>query len=333
MFSSWTDKVDACYSNQSYVNYADYYCGSTNTIMIDRVVQLNSINGTFGDFDLFCTYYFFNFNSEPMELIVLSMEDNVTAFSYKLFDSDKTYQPVRLSRGSTAVFESFISIQFFINIATPSQNSPVSFQIIKRDDTSSSLFMILLIVSIALICIISVVFGLSSIKQKLEAKEREKRRRRLREIIAFANGIRINGIELGLQNNEQEQIKKYVDDNLKKRLALKEEKDEKCTICQESFEKENEISVLVCSHLFHYECLKEWLYVSKELACPNCKQIILSKPERTTERNVNIIEVRRNFLTAMTGNDQLELSAGSVRIEGENVSSSNRNLTMIHRFN
>ena len=42
-----------------------------------------------------------------------------------------------------------------------------------------------------------------------------------------------------------------------------------CSICQSDFEKKNMVSKLECSHIFHTECISEWVRYKSE--CPNCK--------------------------------------------------------------
>lgn len=59
--------------------------------------------------------------------------------------------------------------------------------------------------------------------------------------------------------------------NLKTLNQLKPElykgdKTEKCVICQMEFNKNDKVSKLKCGHLFHYDCIKDWLQRKKR--CP-----------------------------------------------------------------
>lgn len=47
----------------------------------------------------------------------------------------------------------------------------------------------------------------------------------------------------------------------------------RCVICMINFEKEEEVRCLKCKHLFHVDCIDEWL--AKEKKCPVCKQEVL----------------------------------------------------------
>jgi hypothetical protein len=45
-----------------------------------------------------------------------------------------------------------------------------------------------------------------------------------------------------------------------------------CTVCTENFNKDEEVSVLECEHVFHYKCVKEWGMYKSE--CPICRKDI-----------------------------------------------------------
>lgn len=43
----------------------------------------------------------------------------------------------------------------------------------------------------------------------------------------------------------------------------------KCSVCLEQFKKNQVISILPCSHKFHYKCMKPWF--RKSTCCPLCR--------------------------------------------------------------
>ncbi|MCQ2819329.1 MAG: hypothetical protein MJ252_18860 [archaeon] len=47
---------------------------------------------------------------------------------------------------------------------------------------------------------------------------------------------------------------------------------DKCVICQEDFKTGEKVSKLSCNHIYHPECIKEWLKSNKK--CPFCMQEI-----------------------------------------------------------
>ena len=46
----------------------------------------------------------------------------------------------------------------------------------------------------------------------------------------------------------------------------------KCIICMEEFEEKERVKYLPCNHLFHHNCIRQWLL--REKSCPFCKSII-----------------------------------------------------------
>merc|ERR1711896_59699 len=61
-----------------------------------------------------------------------------------------------------------------------------------------------------------------------------------------------------------EQIKKIKSKTLKKKI-----KGERCCICLGDFEKKDKIRELPCKHMFHKDCVDEWLGQNRK--CPLCK--------------------------------------------------------------
>uniref|UniRef100_A0A1B0GPE1 RING-type E3 ubiquitin transferase n=3 Tax=Phlebotomus papatasi TaxID=29031 RepID=A0A1B0GPE1_PHLPP len=48
-----------------------------------------------------------------------------------------------------------------------------------------------------------------------------------------------------------------------------EDNTEKCTICLSQFENDNDVRRLPCMHLFHMDCVDQWLVTNKH--CPICR--------------------------------------------------------------
>ena len=48
---------------------------------------------------------------------------------------------------------------------------------------------------------------------------------------------------------------------------------ETCSICLESFAKNEKISLLSCNHTFHKQCITEWF--KKDTSCPICRQNVV----------------------------------------------------------
>lgn len=66
------------------------------------------------------------------------------------------------------------------------------------------------------------------------------------------------------------------------KVVKSEESDdgEKCTICLTDFGEEEDVRRLPCMHLFHIECVDQWLPTNKR--CPICRVDIEHKGEQNT---------------------------------------------------
>lgn len=105
----------------------------------------------------------------------------------------------------------------------------------------------------------------------------------LRNINIRDSNIYENDLERALRESfeESQDCLKRTDDivefNFTKYENLKNEEknDLKCIICLEDFEANSDVSLTECNHIFHYECLKEWIRYKKE--CAVCRNEIKIK--------------------------------------------------------
>ena len=51
------------------------------------------------------------------------------------------------------------------------------------------------------------------------------------------------------------------------------EKNCKCSICQDNFSGEDKIKNLICDHVYHHDCIDEWLF-NHSHKCPCCKKVV-----------------------------------------------------------
>ena len=62
-----------------------------------------------------------------------------------------------------------------------------------------------------------------------------------------------------------------------------------CTICTDEFEDDSKIQLLNCQHIYHHDCLTEW--VKRKPDCPICRNPVKiydkKGNENTSENNTN----------------------------------------------
>jgi Tfp pilus assembly protein PilE len=69
-----------------------------------------------------------------------------------------------------------------------------------------------------------------------------------------------------------------------------------CSICLADFKKKSKVSITSCKHVFHYDCIHDWLYKNiRNPKCPNCNNEILNDDENKNkkEKDNKIIKVKR----------------------------------------
>nr|GMD33958.1 E3 ubiquitin-protein ligase RNF126-A [Ipomoea batatas] len=84
-------------------------------------------------------------------------------------------------------------------------------------------------------------------------------------------GDRIGYVNTGLREDEIARCVQKTElpflTNLRSHVPTEMEK--KCSVCQEEYEADDEMGKLECGHLYHIDCIKEWLL--QKNACPICK--------------------------------------------------------------
>ena len=70
-----------------------------------------------------------------------------------------------------------------------------------------------------------------------------------------------------------------------------------CSICLAEFKKKSKVSITSCKHVFHYDCIHDWLYKNiRNPKCPNCNNEILNDDDENKnnkEKDNKIIKVKR----------------------------------------
>ena len=124
-------------------------------------------------------------------------------------------------------------------------------------------------------------------------------------------------------------VNKLLENELKPKIFTKDlvvNDCENCTICLEPFEcGKSEVSITACNHIFHFECLKNWMNTEiLNPQCPNCKYGFLSNsiPPKDSPLNIN---TRNNNNNGMSDNLNNHNEGSSERNINGNVNGSNSN--------
>ena len=95
----------------------------------------------------------------------------------------------------------------------------------------------------------------------------------------YNSGSNSRSDSLDIYHNDEAHIDDIINRNcviskIKKTHKLSEDK-KKCLICLEKFKKGDNIIILPCIHIFHSDCIKNWM--KKQVLCPLCKCAIDNK--------------------------------------------------------
>ncbi|KAK8487357.1 hypothetical protein V6N11_021429 [Hibiscus sabdariffa] len=84
-------------------------------------------------------------------------------------------------------------------------------------------------------------------------------------------GDKIGYVNTGLKEDEVSNCISKIKGSMKNDVAPNEPMhvDNKCSVCQEEYEGDEEMGKLCCGHGFHIQCIKQWLL--QKNACPVCK--------------------------------------------------------------
>ena len=251
--------------------------------------------------NLLC-YYTFNNKEKSKEYLLLEIEvvlnhqelldidngKNLMIIFVQEFDSStKTLYEINLNefikKKVTVKIEPYQSISIYISLIKKNDNfNNIEIQSmnvgIKRDNAKALQlkrykYSLIIICIICIICVGSC-FILYLIKYK--------RNRELLTLRAINMANNLN--ELGNQADPQEKRNKLENlfkTKLKKRKYLKKDNVNEttaCSICLEEFvENKSIVCITLCKHVFHYDCLHNWLFTENSNShCPYCNYDLLS---------------------------------------------------------
>ena len=128
----------------------------------------------------------------------------------------------------------------------------------------------------------------------------------------------INNNEISKENSEniEETNKEKLDKLFSKTMSEHLYKNEYnqygggCSICLENFKKKSIVSITPCNHVFHFKCIKNWLYKNiKNTKCPNCNKDVLTCEEKEPQTDdPQIIKIRRKYRSSRALNNNLNFA-------------------------
>ena len=83
----------------------------------------------------------------------------------------------------------------------------------------------------------------------------------------------INSVNLLFEMKKEEYLNNLIDIYFKKEEINKDNDNNKCPICYEYFEENEQVKMTSCFHVFHFICIKKWIETKFESPdCPICRR-------------------------------------------------------------
>ena len=263
--------------------------------------------------NLFCHYYFKNDKEKEKEDLVIEIDLNIQdiqgnedngknlmlIFVQEYNTPTKSLYEINLnefmSKKYTIKIAEYKSISIFLNLIRNNNyiginnykitymNLGVKKDLTKVKNMKKYKYTILIICLICIVCVVAC-FILYLVKYK--------RNRELYNIRALGMADNMNDLNNRIDPVEKKnRLEKLFKDKLKKKKYLKKlniNETTACSICLEEFiENESLVCITPCSHIFHYDCLHNWLFSeNSNCSCPYCNYNLLSK-EQPKKRNIS----------------------------------------------
>jgi hypothetical protein len=266
------------------------------------------VDNSYSAKNVYCQWTFSKIDTDEFILIEYYKYDNRQLFSVEGEFWDGSPFSYDISR-SNFLFNArgvkFFSLHFVSGAAfsIPPFVVKMSYQKVSRSFISVFLSVGTIVVLVGLFCILAYrCYYAIKMRNRLRI-EGQQHEREINYILANNPGIMINfdqhaQIEAILKNKNKNAIEKLLETEIKP-IIYKESLNEfksSCTICMEVFaEEKSEVTVLYCKHVFHYNCLKSWLY--KNLVnpkCPNCNYNVVDKSSNPPAVASNLANTNHN---------------------------------------
>jgi len=98
-----------------------------------------------------------------------------------------------------------------------------------------------------------------------------------------------------------------------------------CPICLENYSIEKDVCFTPCKHLFHHNCLKEYIYGCEEMKCPICK---FDMWECLKDKNINYAKIKikeKIFEMGKTNKKNNLINANNETINSNNITLNSNN--------
>lgn len=331
-FKWWTD-FHTCQIDIDSLSKMKKYCGNQeNDFMTFSPLNftLPQVNQEYGFPNLYCRWSFHN--EEPLRAISFYFLNKYKKISRFIFSLEITYLDGRVLYHTVEqdkyIWDSQGIVQIIIYFYTEKSypDKPFIFEMDYNSLSSPANIGLFVSIGVLIIAIISCSICVYKCKRIIVRNANIRNNERRTQIQTSRANIQQDDSEENIKSKNKILLEKLFDSELKSQKytdSLNEFKSS-CTICIESFNEESLVAVLFCKHIFHFECLKDW--VNKNLIhpkCPNCNFNLID----FANSNETKLEVKIDILSDsnITGNNENRTNIQILQNQRVNVRLTNRN--------
>lgn len=315
---------------QNCINYPpakaemEEYCGK-GTYTIPATFSLQNIGHSYGASNLYCRWALNNtdpskivsFNFTSMTNDALSVLEIVVYYG----SGEKDYNwGLDLGSFSWPLSKGMDSMEIHYFDSSTYDSNPFIISVDYTEDSTNYLSLIISIATIVFVCFICTILFYKCSRKLIEDA---RRRHELNAMGNQAENANPNASNINNNNNvsnaqdieaERRKTNREILDKLLTTTLVPVVYSEKtnvyknnCTICLEDFNLKSNVVVLECKHIFHFECLKDWLIKNiLHPKCPNCNyDVVLGRVDEQhnhQQRPVNNINIVTNRVNVIQSN-------------------------------
>ena len=338
--SEWYKELLKCSNNEE----QELYCSGKDIIYSKDDLNSDTLTfqirpdsrGNYGKKMLFCFYNYIDESSNDYKLNIQFSDSstNKPKVAYGCSSNEKWIDKAqKIEESKELTCSGGYNIFFLALLKTQYKSSPITFQLTLK---KSSLNKYVAAFSVAIIFILLITCIICCTTRYYNNKARRQIRILMNER-ARANMIRIeeenNNMDIDNAENLEEINKEKLDQLFATKMAEHLYKSEYnqygggCSICLENFKKKSKVSMTPCNHVFHFNCIKDWLYKNaKNPKCPNCNKEVLANDESNIDGKLDeakIIKVKKKAQNNNNLNNNLNF-AGRPNLNNNTATTFNR---------
>jgi len=310
--SNFYEYFPSCTDDNSKI-IIDKYCGKKELELDndDEIkIYLPENNGIIGTRNLYCEYKYTTLDKKDVFYFIqyeTSYPNDINSMYIYLtiIYNDETSTSGYLSQKEIKrEFDNIKEVKLSLYFSKGLNSLPFSLTIKKNGDKAKiALYITIGLIILACLLCALIIYCLS---KKISENARLRQRTLLELAMARQRGQYSPGEDVassgGSEADVEEENRKKIEilfktslhpKNFIKKYGLKD--GNTCTICIEDFkEKKSKVSITTCQHVFHYKCLRNWLFQNVlNPKCPNCNYNLIKDVENKKTEEIQTIEVAK----------------------------------------